>query len=234
MPYPSYLTIDEYSSIRQNGCLPLAWLAMLRGAEPLLNSEATGFGGWQTTPWEATDSIDRAINILQRDEYLWAYFNILSLLLDEIQQVPTEEDVVVDASEFAAIAPEREEAVRAASDNFRQVLRLLHRGERDEALAALRELSAQLNLDRGLPFTGSLKDDIAALGGTDTALQELTWSIMGEIYEGPEERAPWYSADHYRDNFWDWIATGELTPDQAAGEVEVTPEVHRNGHLEDL
>src|SRR5690242_20554073 len=35
MPYPSYLNIDEYSAIRQNGCVPLAWLAALRDAQPL-------------------------------------------------------------------------------------------------------------------------------------------------------------------------------------------------------
>src|SRR5689334_12762023 len=100
MPYPTYLTIDDHRPIWQNGCLPLAWLALLRDAEPLTNAEGTGFGGWHTTPWEATDSIDRAINVLQRDAYFWAYFDVLSLLLDEIQQVPTEEDIVVDVSEF--------------------------------------------------------------------------------------------------------------------------------------
>jgi hypothetical protein len=166
---------------------------------------AGGFGGWETTPWEATDSLDRTINILQKDDYLWAYFNILSLLLEEVQQVPTEETITLDVSEFAALGPDREQAAREASTNFRAVLRLLHRGEREDALAALRDLSAALNLDAGLPFTGTLAGDRAALGGPDALLQELTWSLIGEKYEGPPERAEWYTPAHYRVNFWHWL-----------------------------
>ena len=90
MPYPAYLRIDEYSTLWQNGCVPIAWLAMLRDAGSM-DQPGGAFFGWETTPWEATDSIDRTINVLQKDEYLWSYFNILSLLLDEVQQVPTEE-----------------------------------------------------------------------------------------------------------------------------------------------
>jgi hypothetical protein len=234
MPYPAYLSIDDYSDLWQNGCVPLAWLALLRDAEPLLNSTASGFGGWRTTPWEATDSLDRTINVLQRDPYFWAYFNVLSLLLDEIQQVPTEEDITIDASEFASISPEREEAVRGSSEQFREMLRMLHRGERDAALQALRDLSAALNLDKGLPFTGTLAGDIAALGGPAPALQELTWSIMGEMYDGPEERTEWYTAQYYLENFWGWINTGEEEQPEEVDEIEVIPEVHRNGNSPDL
>ncbi len=206
MPYPAHLRIDEYSAIRQNGCIPLAWLAVLRDAQPLDLATAPGtFWGWQSTPWEATDSIDRTINVLQKDEYLWSYFNILSLLLDEIQQVPTEETIAVDVSAFAAVDAVRAQAARAASDDFRAMLRLLHRGERDAALTALRQLSAGLNLDAGLPFTGSLDADIAAMGGPQAALQELTWSLIGEVYEGPTERVEWFTAEHYRANFWHWL-----------------------------
>ena len=206
MPYPAYLKIAEHSTIWQNGCLPLAWLALLRDAGPLEGAAVTGgFWGWETTPWEATDSIDRTINVLQKDKYLWSYFNILSLLLDEVQQVPTEETISLDISEFAAISAAHETAARGASADFRAMLRLLHRGERDAALAALRALSAGLNLDAGLPFTGTLEGDIAALGGPAPALQELTWSVMGEMYEGPPERVEWYTAEHYRINFWSWL-----------------------------
>ncbi|HET7075819.1 MAG TPA: hypothetical protein VFM49_00065 [Chloroflexia bacterium] len=222
MPYPSYLNIDEYSAIRQNGCIPLAWLAALRDAQPV-DTEAGGFWGWESTPWETTDSIDRAINVLQRDEYLWAYFNILSLLLEEIQQVPTEEPISFDVSEFAAVDPAREQAARGASDNFRAMLRMLHRGERDAALAALRQLSADLNLDAGLPFTGDLDADIAAMGGSENALQELTWSIMGEIYEGPAERAEWYTPEHYRINFWHWLAAPGPAPAPKGAPKEAPP-----------
>jgi hypothetical protein len=210
MPYPAYLRIDEYSTLWQNGCVPLAWLAMLRDAGSI-DQPSGAFFGWETTPWEATDSIDRTINVLQKDEYLWSYFNILSLLLDEVQQVPTEETITLDVSEFAGQDPASAAAALAAADDFRAVLRLLHRGECSQALTALRELSARLNLDRGLPFTGSLAQDIADLGGPDAALQELTWSLMGEIYEGPPERVEWYTPEHYQLNFWHWLAEPETT-----------------------
>ncbi|MGI8588741.1 MAG: hypothetical protein ACR2M0_13795 [Chloroflexia bacterium] len=211
MPYPSDLKIDEYSAIRQNGCVPLAWLAMLRDAgeidaPPAQPGAPASFWGWETTPWEATDSLDRAISVLQRDDYFWAYFNILSLLLEEVQQVPTEETISVDVSSFAAQSPERETAARDAGLNFRAVLRLLVRGEREAALAALRDLSAALNLDSGLPFTGDLQRDVQALGGSEAALQEFTWSLIGEVYEGPPEREEWYRPEHYRANFWHWLA----------------------------
>jgi len=211
MPYPAYLQIGEYSLLRQNGCLPLAWLALLRDARPVANARPEdgppgGFWGWETTPWEATDSLDRAINILQQDDYLWSYFNILSLLLDEVQQVPTEELVSLEVAQFAALGPEREAGAENAGADFRAMLRLLHRGERDAALAALRSLSGRLNLDAGLPFTGDRAADIAALGGPATALQELTWSLIGEIYEGPPERVAWYTPGHYQANFWHWLA----------------------------
>ena len=145
------------------------------------------------------------INVLQKDPYFWSYFNILSLLLEEVQQVPTEEPITVEVAEFAAISAERAQAARAASTDFRAMLRMLHRGEREEALAALRRLSAGLNLDAGLPFTGDLQADIAALGGPDQALQELTWSLIGEMYDGPPERAEWFTPEHYRTNFWNWL-----------------------------
>jgi len=206
MPYPAYLTIGEYSELEQNGCIPLAWLALLRDAGAL-DTPSGGFGGWETTPWEATDSLDRVINVLQSDPYLWEYFSILSLLLDELQQVPTEETIQLNVSEFAALDAAHEAAARAASDDFRAMLRLVHRGERDAAYTALRELSARLTLDRGLPFTGGLPADIALLEGPETALQELTWAVMGEVYDGPPERAPWYKAAHYRANFWHWLDT---------------------------
>ncbi|HUS17361.1 MAG TPA: hypothetical protein VM536_20385 [Chloroflexia bacterium] len=204
MPYPAYLRIDEHSQIRQNGCIPLAWLGLLRDAGELDTPEG-GFLGWETTPWEATDSLDRIINILQKDTYLWSYFNILSLLLDEVQQVPTEETITLDVTAFAGVDADRERDARNAGNDFRGMLRLLARGEREAALSALRDLSARLNLDVGLPFTGDLVQDVAALGGPDTALQEFTWSIMGEIYEGPDERQEWYTAAHYRTNFWYWL-----------------------------
>lgn len=207
MPYPAILTIGEYSELRQNGCIPLAWLAMLRDAGEI-ETASGGFWGWETTPWEATDSIDRAINILQRDPYLWDYFNILSLLLDELQQVPTEETVRLDVSEFAALDATRAAAAREASNSFRAMLRLVHRGEKDAAYAALRDLSAALNMDPGLPFTGSVMADVSALNGPETALQEFTWSIMGELYDGPPERGDWYTAAHYRANFWHWLNEG--------------------------
>ena len=70
----------------------------------------------------------------------------------------------------------------------------------------LRELSARLNLDRGLPFTGSLAQDIADLGGPEAALQELTWSLIGEMYEGPPERAEWFTPEHYRTQFLELVA----------------------------
>jgi hypothetical protein len=145
------------------------------------------------------------------------------LLLEEIQQVPTEEPISFDVSEVAAVDPAREQAARGASDNFRAMLRMLHRGERDAALAALRQLSADLNLDAGLPFTGDLDADIAAMGGSENALQELTWSIMGEIYEGPAERAEWYTPEHYRINFWHWLAASGPAPAPKGAPKEAPP-----------
>jgi hypothetical protein len=122
--------------------------------------------------------------------------------------VPTEETVRLDVSEFAALDATRAEAAREASNNFRAMLRLVNRGERDAAYAALRDLSAALNMDPGLPFTGSVMADVGALGGPEAALQEFTWSIMGELYDGPSERVDWYTADHYRANFWHWLDEG--------------------------
>src|SRR5439155_23999671 len=94
----SYLTLAEFSNIWQNGCIPLAWLALFRQAEALDEAPDAdvgegGFWGYRTTAWEATDSLDRAIAILQRRPYLWSYFNVLALFLEEVQQLPTEEEI---------------------------------------------------------------------------------------------------------------------------------------------
>lgn len=230
MNYRSYLTLAEFSDIWQNGCVPLGWLALFRDAEPLdaapdADDAGSGFWGYRTTAWEATESLDLTIAILQRDPYLWAYFNVLALLLEEVQQLPTEEEITLDCSEFAAAGPDREAAARAARDGWRDAVRLVQAGEADEARAAFRVLAAGLSLDQGLPFSGDLAQDVAELGGRTAALEELIWTITGEMYEGPEERLDFFTPEALQAAYWPWLAdlpddTPAPSPDAAA----------RNGH----
>jgi hypothetical protein len=211
MSYRSYLTLDELSDIWQNGCIPLSWLALCRSAEPLdeapdADDSGAGFWGYRTSAWEAIDSLDRAIAILQKQPYLWAYFNVLALLLEEVQQLPSEEEITIDCSEFAQHSPERAEAARAAAENWRLVMRHVQHGEIEEALGTLRALSDAVSLDQGLPFTGDLERDVVVLGGRTTALEELVWTVIGEIYEGPEERLEFFTPKWLQTYYWTWLA----------------------------
>jgi hypothetical protein len=229
MSYRSYLTLAELSDIWQNGCIPLAWLAMFRNAEALdeapdADDAGTGFWGYRTSAWEAIDSLDRTIAILQKQPYVWAYFNVLALLLEEVQQLPSEEEVTLDCSEFAGVSPDRAAAAREAVDNWREIVRQVQRGENEEALVALQALSGALSLDQGLPFTGDLTRDVMELGGRATALEELMWTLTGEIYEGPEERIDLYTPENLQAYYWTWLAD---MPDQPIGvDIDSIP---RNG-----
>ncbi len=226
----SYLTLAELSDIWQNGCIPLGWLALLREAElldaaPDEDDAGGGFWGYRTTAWEAIDSLDRSIAILQRDPYLWAYFDVLALLLEEVQQLPTEEEITLDCSEFAAASPERAAAAQAARDGWREAVRLVQAGQGAEALVAFRTLSDSLSLDQGLPFSGDLVQDVTELGGATAALEELIWTLTGEIYEGPEERIDLFAPEVMRDVYWPWLA--DMPDDTPAPSPDG---VARNGH----
>jgi hypothetical protein len=232
MSYRSYLTLAEFSDIWQNGCIPLGWLALFRDGEPLdaapdADDRGGGFWGYRTTAWEATDGLDRAIAILQRDPYLWAYFNVLAVLLEEVQQLPTEEEITLDCSEFAAAGPDREAAARAAVDGWREAVRLVQAGpeQAEAARAAFRELSDRLSMDQGLPFTGDLDQDVAELGGRTAALEELIWAITGEMYEGPEERLDFFAPQALLAAYWPWLE--EMPDDTPAPSPDGTA---RNGH----
>jgi hypothetical protein len=232
MNYRSYLTLAEFSDIWQNGCIPLGWLALFRDGEPLdaapdADDTGGGFWGYRTSAWEAIDSLDRAIAILQRDPYLWSYFNVLALLLEEVQQLPTEEEITLDCSEFAAAGPDREAAARAAVDGWRDAVRLVQAGpeEADAARAAFRVLAEGLSLDQGLPFTGDLAADVAELGGRTAALEELIWTITGEMYEGPEERLDLFTPEAMEAAYWPWLI--EMPDDTPAPSPDATS---RNGH----
>jgi len=229
MSYRSYLTLDEFSDIWQNGCIPLGWLALCRSAEALVEAPdgdytGAGFWGYRTSVWEALDSLDRAIAILQKQPYLWSYFDVLALFLEEVQQLPTEEEITIDCSEFAQHSPERAQAARDAAENWRQVMRHVQHGEQEEALAALRALSDVVSLDQGLPFTGDLERDVVVMGGRTTALEELVWTIVGEIYEGPEERLEFFTPDWLQTNYWPWLA--DMPDDPAPVNADTVP---RNG-----
>ena len=230
MSYRSYLTLAEFSDIWQNGCIPLGWLALFRDSEALdaapdEDDSGSGFWGYRTSAWEATDSLDRAIAILQRDPYLWAYFDVLALLLEEVQQLPTEEEITLDCSEFAAAGAARADAARAALEDWREAVRLVQAGQADEALVAFRALSDSLSMDQGLPFSGDLAQDVAELGGRTAAREELIWTLLGEIYEGPEERLDFFTPETLESAYWPWLAD---MPDDTP-----TPSpdgVSRNGH----
>lgn len=229
MSYRSYLTLDELSDIWQNGCIPLSWLALCRNAEALeeapdADDSGAGFWGYRTTAWEAIDSLDRAIAILQKQPYLWAYFDVLALLLEEVQQLPSEEEITIDCAEFAQHSPEREQAAREAAENWRQVMRHVQYGEIQEALVALRALSDAVSLDQGLPFSGDLERDVVVLGGRTSTLEELVWTIVGEIYEGPEERLEFFSFEHLQTQYWPWLA--DMPDDPAPVNADAMP---RNG-----
>ena len=226
MPHRSYLTFAELSDIWQSGCVPLAWLALFRHGEALDEAPdgggpATDFWGYRTTVWEATDSLDRAIAILQKQPYLWSIFNVLSLFLEELQQLPSEEAILLDCAEFAEAGEGRARAARAAADSWRLVVRRVQQGELEEALATLRSLSTSLSLDEGLPFSGDLARDVAELGGRTAAREEFLWTITGEMYEGPEERVEFFTAENVEANYWPWLVG---LPDEAP-----PPDAPRNG-----
>jgi hypothetical protein len=225
----SYLTLAEFSDIWQNGCIPLAWLAMFRNAEALdeapdADDQGGGFWGYRTSAWEAIESLDKTIAILQRQSYLWAYFNVLALFLEEVQQLPTEEEVALDCSEFAARSPAQATAAAQAVDDWRAVMRLVQQGDTDGALTALRTLSNSVSLDQGLPFSGDLAQDVAELGGRTAAREELVWTIVGEIYEGPEERLDLFTPEALQAAYWSWLAD---LPDEPSPLNTGAP---RNGH----
>ena len=232
----SYLTFAEFSDVWQNGCIPLAWLPLFRDGEALddapdADAAEGGFWGWRTTVWEATNSLDRTIAILQKQPYLWAYFHVLAWFLEELQQLPSEEEITLDCSEFAAAGPEREAAARGAVDGWREAIRLTQRGEDVAALDALRALSNSLSLDQGLPFSGDLASDVAELGGRSAAREELVWTITGEIYEGADERIDLFTPESLEANYWPWLLDmpDEPAPPASAPLTFETPPSH-NGH----